>query len=81
MRVSSQIEGQDNTVKVMKLQAAIKYAEDDMKACVEYVERSPSDDAGMEINKACILFKENKYEMSFEKFKKAQQILGFRPGK
>ena len=63
----------------MKLQAAIKYAEDDMKACVvniffiltrfklmliiyglllkEYVDRSPSDDAAMEVNKACILFK------------------------
>ena len=41
----------------MKLQAAIKYAEDDMKSCVEFVERSPSDDAAMEINKACILFK------------------------
>jgi hypothetical protein len=46
----------------------------------EYVERSPSDDAGTEINKACILFKENKFEQSFERFKKAQQILGFRPG-
>ncbi len=79
MRVSSQIEGQENMVKVMKLQAAIKYAEDDMKACVEYVERSPSDDAGMEINKACILFKEQKYELSLDRFKKAQQILGAKP--
>ena len=79
MRVSSQIEGPANLVRVMKLQAAIKYAEDDMKACVEYVERSPTDDAGMEINKACILFKEQKYEQSLERFKKAQQILGAKP--
>jgi tetratricopeptide repeat protein 30 len=34
MRVSSQIENQSFQLKVMKLQAAIKYAEDDMKACM-----------------------------------------------
>ena len=95
----------------MKLQAAIKYAEDDMKSCVEFVERSPSDDAAMEINKACILFKvnayllrnssqkkyiclltffhaknkkqnkkENKFEEALARFKKAQKIVGSKPG-
>ena len=49
------------------------------KACVEYVERAPAEDAAMEINKACILFKEGKFEQALERFKKAQQILGFRP--
>ena len=42
----------------MKLQSAIKYAEDDIKSCIEYVERSPPDDPGVEINRACMIFKE-----------------------
>ena len=34
MRVSAQIENPSFQTRVMKLQAAIKYAEDDMKACM-----------------------------------------------
>ena len=103
MRVSSQIDNPNMQTKAMKLQAAVKYAEDDIKACVvpyaiktlnlirknvdlfcfikkEYVERSPSDDSTIEINKACILFKESKLVQALERFQKAQQILGARPG-
>jgi tetratricopeptide repeat protein 30 len=63
----------------MKLQSAIKYAEDDIKACLEYVERSNSDDPAIEINRACILFKEEKFEAALERYKRAQQVLGSRP--
>jgi hypothetical protein len=65
-----------------------------------YVEKCPSDDVDVEINKACILFKvcfiikisENRFNFSFlnfkegkfdealEKFNKASQIVGSRPG-
>jgi tetratricopeptide repeat protein 30 len=80
MRVSAQIESQPFQTRVVKLQAAIKYAEDDMKSCVDYVERSSPDDPGIEINRGCIFFKEEKFADSLQRFKKAQQIIGHRPG-
>lgn len=43
------------------------------------MERSPPDDPSLELNKGCILFKEDKYEAALEKFKKAAQILGQKP--
>lgn len=47
----------------------------------EHVERLPNDDYSSNMNKSCILFKENKYEKALENFKKAQQVLGQKPGK
>jgi tetratricopeptide repeat protein 30 len=81
LKVSAQIDNSATKPKVVKLQAAIKYAEDDIKACMEYVERTPPDDPAVEINKACICFKENKFEEALDRFRKAGQILGSRPGK
>ena len=34
-----------------------------------------------EFNKSCIFYKEGKYEAALEKFKRAQQIIGSKPGK
>ncbi len=60
LKISASIESKEYISKVMSLQAAIKYAEDDIKSCVEFVERYASDDPMIEINKACILFKVSK---------------------
>jgi tetratricopeptide repeat protein 30 len=80
LKVSAQIDTPANRMRVVRLQAAIKYADDDIKACVEYVEKSQHDDPSVELNKGCILFKESKFEEALGKFKKAAQILGSRPG-
>lgn len=79
MRVTAQIENPSYQAKILKLQAAIKYEEDDLKTTMVFVEKCPTDDADNEINRACVLFKEGKYEEALEKFQKAHQILGFRP--
>ncbi|CAF0818713.1 unnamed protein product [Brachionus calyciflorus] len=78
MKICAQIETPSYQLKVLQLQAAIKYAEDDIKACMNYIERSPTDDVSSEINKACILFKEDKVEEALENFKRAKKIIGSR---
>jgi hypothetical protein len=57
LRASNDIENAEYKSKVVNLQAAIKYAQDDIKSCISYLQKYSSDDPALELNKACILFK------------------------
>jgi tetratricopeptide repeat protein 30 len=57
LRVSNGIENAEYRGKVVNLQAAIKYAQDDIKSCINFLQKYSSDDPAVELNKACILFK------------------------
>ncbi|KYN29228.1 Tetratricopeptide repeat protein 30A [Trachymyrmex cornetzi] len=65
--------------KVKKLQAAIKYGQEDMVAAKNLVDQCPADDVDTEINLGCLLYKEEKYEQALKKFSNALQIAGFKP--
>ncbi|XP_035726099.1 tetratricopeptide repeat protein 30A-like isoform X2 [Vespa mandarinia] len=65
--------------KVKKLQAAIKYGQEDMVAAKNLVDQCPLDDVDTEVNLGCLLYKEEEYEQALKKFSNALQITGFKP--
>ncbi|XP_031833821.1 tetratricopeptide repeat domain 30 isoform X2 [Nomia melanderi] len=65
--------------KVKKLQAAIKYGQEDMVVAKSLVDQCPMDDIDTEINLGCLLYKEEQYEQALKKFTNALQIAGFKP--
>ncbi|GIX88108.1 tetratricopeptide repeat protein 30A [Caerostris darwini] len=79
MKVTCQIENPDYQVKIVKLQAAIKYGEEDLAAAKSLVDQSPSGDPDTEVNLGCLLFKEGRYEEACKKFMTAMQVEGYVP--
>ncbi|XP_040289154.1 tetratricopeptide repeat protein 30A [Bufo bufo] len=64
--------------KVLKLQACIKYGEEDLSGAKSLVEQIPSDDPDSEINLGCLLYKEGQYEEACKKFLTAMQVVGYK---
>uniref|UniRef100_A0A8C9TL91 Tetratricopeptide repeat protein 30 n=1 Tax=Scleropages formosus TaxID=113540 RepID=A0A8C9TL91_SCLFO len=65
--------------KMIKLQAAIKYGEEDFVGAKSLVEQLPPDDPDYEVDLGCLLYKEGEYEDACKKFIGSMQIVGFRP--
>ncbi|XP_075683230.1 intraflagellar transport protein 70A-like isoform X2 [Rhinoderma darwinii] len=65
--------------KVLKLQACIKYGEEDLSGAKSLVEQIPPDDPDSEINSGCLLYKEGQYEEACKKFLTAMQVVGYKP--
>ncbi|KAF7991521.1 hypothetical protein HCN44_008892 [Aphidius gifuensis] len=76
---SSALNNPDYEAKVKKLQAAIKYSQDDIPAVKNIMEQCSPDDVDTDINIGCLLYKEGEYEKSLKKFIAASQIAGFKP--
>ncbi|XP_075712467.1 intraflagellar transport protein 70A isoform X2 [Rhinoderma darwinii] len=64
--------------KVLKLQACIKYGEEDLSGAKSLVEQIPPDDPDSEINSGCLLYKEGQYEEACKKFLTAMQVVGYK---
>ncbi|XP_037081412.1 tetratricopeptide repeat protein 30A-like [Pollicipes pollicipes] len=79
MKETSQIDNPDYASKVTKLQAAIKYGQEDLAGAKSMVEQCPSDDPDTAINQACLLFKDERYDEAATKFTHAQQVVGYMP--
>nr|CAD7445553.1 unnamed protein product [Timema bartmani] len=79
MRVTSQIDDMTFQGKVTKLQAAIKYGEEDLTGAKSLVDSSPEDDPDTDINHGCLLYKESRFEDALQKFTTSLQILGYNP--
>lgn len=79
MKATFQIENPEYQPKITKLQAAVKYGEEDLPAAKSLVEQCPTDDPDTEVNLGCLLFKEGHYQQACQKFQNAMQILGYRP--
>lgn len=79
MKVTCQIENPIYQNKVVKLQAAIKYGEEDLAAAKNLVDQSPPGDPDTEVNLGCLLFKEGRYEEACKKFTTAMQVEGYVP--
>lgn len=60
--------------EVTKLQAAIKYAEDDLAGARALVETCQPDDVDTVVNTACILFAEERYDDACAKFTEAVNL-------
>lgn len=72
--------GNPNThSKMVKLQASIKYCEEDYSAAKSLLEQLPQDDPDYIYNTGCLLYNDEKYEEACRKFTSAMQVLGYVP--
>ncbi|CAK8691356.1 intraflagellar transport protein 70A-like [Clavelina lepadiformis] len=79
MKASFGIENPAYQTKVQKIQAAIKYMEEDYAGAKSLVEQSSEeDDPDNVINMGCLLCKENQFEKACKKFQQAIQLAGYR---
>ncbi|XP_030062483.1 tetratricopeptide repeat protein 30A isoform X2 [Microcaecilia unicolor] len=65
--------------RVLKLQAAIKYGEEDLSGAKSLVEQLPAEDPDSEINMGCLLYKEGQYDEACKKFIATMQVVGYKP--
>ncbi|KAK6476150.1 tetratricopeptide repeat protein 30A [Huso huso] len=79
MKATFLLDNQGYHTKMLKLQAAIKYGEEDLSGAKSLVEQLPSDDPDSEINLGCLLYKEGEYEEACKKFSSAMQVMGYQP--
>ncbi|XP_028038136.1 tetratricopeptide repeat protein 30A [Bombyx mandarina] len=76
-KVTMQINNPELERKVIKLQSAIKYSEDDTATAKGLVDSYPQDDPDKDINLGCLLFKENHFEEALQKFSRSLNVVGF----
>ncbi|EGT58244.1 hypothetical protein CAEBREN_29399 [Caenorhabditis brenneri] len=80
LAVVSMIQDESLLNESIKLEAAIKYQEDDLVNCRILVDQLPTDDAAVLINTACIDYKEGNYEEALKKFNEATEFSGYQSG-
>ena len=78
-RAALRVEGEQYGQRMMMLQAATKYEQDDLVGCKAQCDRCLTDDPEVVVAQACILFKENKYDDARAKFTEAMNTLGYQP--
>ncbi|XP_043955883.1 tetratricopeptide repeat protein 30A isoform X1 [Gambusia affinis] len=66
-------------IKMVKLQACIKFCEEDYSAAKLLLEQLPPDDPDYIYNMGCLLYQDGKYEEASKKFMTAMQMLGYVP--
>ncbi|CAB3408425.1 unnamed protein product [Caenorhabditis bovis] len=79
LAVVSTIEDEGMLNECVKLEAAIKYREEDTVNCRILVEQLPEGDEDVDINLACIEYKEGNYDGALDKFKEASSYSGYMP--
>lgn len=79
MKATFLLDNPTNHTKMIKLQAAIKYGEEEYSAAKTFVEQLPQDDPDYDIDMACLLFKEGEFEEARKKFASSMQVVGFKP--
>ncbi|KAI4469041.1 hypothetical protein MML48_2g00017550 [Holotrichia oblita] len=78
-KITEEIVDEDYKSEVTKLQAAIKYGQEDLVSAKNLVDSCPNEDPDTEVNLGCLLYKEENYEEALNKFSTSLQNLGFRP--
>ncbi|TPX62634.1 hypothetical protein PhCBS80983_g00262 [Powellomyces hirtus] len=76
-KACAMIENADTSTKIWKLQAAIKYGMDDLPGCKMLIDQLPPSEPDTIINRACLLFKEGKYEEACAHYLDALKMLGY----
>ncbi|XP_061837411.1 intraflagellar transport protein 70A isoform X1 [Nerophis lumbriciformis] len=66
-------------IKMIKLQASIKYFEENYSAAKSLVEQLPQEDPDYVYNMGCLLYQDANYEDACKKFTSAMQVLGYVP--
>ncbi|CAB1350360.1 unnamed protein product [Coregonus sp. 'balchen'] len=79
MKATFLLDNPTSHTKMIKLQAAIKYGEEEYSGAKTLVEQLPQDDPDYEVDMGCLLYKEGEYEEACKKFMSAMQVLGYQP--
>ncbi|KAJ8253972.1 hypothetical protein COCON_G00205840 [Conger conger] len=79
MKATFLLDNPNSHTKMIKLQAAIKYGEEDLSGAKSLVEQLPPDDPDYEVDLGCLLYKEGEFEEACKKFMTSLQVLGYRP--
>ncbi|XP_030263876.1 intraflagellar transport protein 70A isoform X3 [Sparus aurata] len=78
-KASFVLDNPSSHTKMVKLQACIKYCEEDYSAAKSMLEQLPQDDPDYIYNMGCLLYQDGKYEEACKKFMSAMQVLGYVP--
>ncbi|XP_054463698.1 tetratricopeptide repeat protein 30A [Anoplopoma fimbria] len=78
-KASFVLDNPSSHVKMVKLQACIKYCEEDYSAAKSLLEQLPQEDPDYVYNMGCLLYQDGKYEEACKKFSSAMQVLGYVP--
>jgi tetratricopeptide repeat protein 30 len=73
------LDNEEYSQRLLKLQAAIRYEQDELAACKSLVDQCLPDDPDTLINQACITYKEGEFEKARVMFSDAMAILGYQP--
>ncbi|XP_012682709.2 tetratricopeptide repeat protein 30A isoform X2 [Clupea harengus] len=79
MKATFLLDNPTSHTKMIKLQAAIKYGEEEYAGAKTLVEQLPQDDPDYDVDLGCLLFKEGEYEEACKKFISSMQVLGYQP--
>jgi tetratricopeptide repeat protein 30 len=79
MRVSFGVQQPDLKAEAQLLQAAIRYAEDDIQSSKSIIADSNQTDADVILDYACVLYKEDRFEEALEKYSEIRRIHSFMP--
>uniref|UniRef100_A0A8C5BVF6 Tetratricopeptide repeat protein 30 n=1 Tax=Gadus morhua TaxID=8049 RepID=A0A8C5BVF6_GADMO len=79
MKASFLLDNPSTYTRMIKLQAAIKYGEEEYSAAKALVEQLPQEEPDYEVKMACLLYREEQYEEARRRFTSAQQALGYQP--
>uniref|UniRef100_A0A3P9A0P2 Tetratricopeptide repeat protein 30 n=1 Tax=Esox lucius TaxID=8010 RepID=A0A3P9A0P2_ESOLU len=79
MKATFLLDNPNSHTKMIKLQAAIKYGEEEFSGAKTLVEQLPQDDPDYDVDMGCLLYKEGQYEEACKKFMSAMLVLGYQP--
>ena len=77
MRAAKRVDSEQYRQRMMMLQAAIKYEQDDLVGCNQQCERCVQEDPNVIVAHACVAYKEGNFDDARTKFGEAMNTLGY----
>ena len=79
MRVSFGVQDPALKPQAALLQAAIRYAEEDVQSSKSILAENDQEDMDVMLDQACVLYKEDRFELALEKYLDVKRVHGFIP--
>ncbi|XP_051995517.1 tetratricopeptide repeat protein 30A isoform X1 [Xyrauchen texanus] len=79
MKATFLLDSTTSHTKMIKLQAAIKYGEEDFSGAKTLIEQLPQEDPDYDVDLGCLLYKEGEYDEACKKFMSSMNVLGYQP--
>lgn len=79
-RACARVDSEQYAQRLLQLQAAIKYEEDDLAASRALLDKCVADDPETMVNQACVVYKEGQFEEARQLFTEALHAAPYNPG-